>query len=334
MNEPNLPSDDKDLRLAQRIGKLLEDQQFSGESLSGDPFEETLKRFKQRHGSSHTSSASSSEVSERMWRHVEQAMQPSLADSKVHQPHARVFSLSSNVLRLAIAASVAFLIAIGWLLLRQSDSSLLIAEAGSTAYTHSLADGSQITLRPNSQLYSLESDVSAIAFQLEGEALFDVTSNPNRTFIVEAGDARVAVLGTTFMINNWDSTVSVYLAEGRIELTHKTLNQSVILDPGQAGSLTTTTSISVVESANAQEYLDWLEEKIVFSNKRVDAIIAELEAHYGVEIEIPSSRISDTLSGSILLTDITSALEQLSFVMGNGRFVELEANRYRFDSTR
>ena len=68
---------------------------------------------------------------------------------------------------------------------------------------HTLADGSNVFLRPNTTItYSKRFGSSHRNITLEGEAFFDVSSNPNLPFKIETSDASVKVIGTSFSVKS------------------------------------------------------------------------------------------------------------------------------------
>lgn len=86
--------------------------------------------------------------------------------------------------------------------------------ADAETLTHTLPDGSNVTLKAGSSLsYPRLFSRNTRRLQLEGEAFFEVKRNEKLPFVVECGAAEVKVLGTSFLIETAgkDSTrLSVY----------------------------------------------------------------------------------------------------------------------------
>ena len=324
MNAPELPHNDKDLQLARRIGKLLDSRQLGAESIGQDEFERMLDGFKRSQVAQAQTPAP--DVTRSMWDAIAAATEP---DQTQQKRPANIFSLHSYVGRMAVAASVLIAVALGWYMMRPTTSPVLVAEAGSSSFVYTADDGSVISLRPQSSLYEIDDN----RYALEGEAHFVVTSDPSRTFSVDAGAARISVLGTTFSITHRDTLVSVYLEEGSIRLEHLTKQQSQILAPGQAGLLSARSDISIDQAPDADEYLDWLDDELRFRSKSIKDIVEELEFHFAVTIEIPATVEEETLTGFLSLASIDVALEKLSFTMGSGRFEQAGEQTYRFIPT-
>lgn len=82
-----------------------------------------------------------------------------------------------------------------------------------------LAEGSAITLNTDSRVEpGLEARLRQVRL-VRGEALFDVSRDPARPFVVEAGDVRIRVLGTRFAVRRFeDGSVEVAVLEGTVEV--------------------------------------------------------------------------------------------------------------------
>ncbi|MEX1054818.1 MAG: FecR domain-containing protein, partial [Rhodothermales bacterium] len=201
----------------------------------------------------------------------------------------------------------------------------LVARAGADAMDYTAADGSVVTLRPYSDLYELEDS----HYRIEGEAFFVVTKRDRGGFIVEAGQARVEVLGTRFNLSTWGGETAVYLEEGRIQFAAR--GEAVILEPGQLSRFTVGGEISQPQEEAPGEHLDWLNGEIQFEQRPVRLVAAELEQHFGVHITIPGSMQDETLTGRVLLDAREQSLEDLGRAMG-GTLVEVRPDYYRFES--
>jgi len=83
-----------------------------------------------------------------------------------------------------------------------------------------LVDGSSVTLNTSSTIQvDYTSDTRNVDL-LQGEALFDVTKDPGRPFVVRAGAARVRAIGTSFSVRrHLDGRVKVLVSEGVVELS-------------------------------------------------------------------------------------------------------------------
>jgi ferric-dicitrate binding protein FerR (iron transport regulator) len=193
----------------------------------------------------------------------------------------------------------------------------VLATTSSSIESITLDDGSSVTLRPHSSFFVV--DLDSHRYRLEGEALFEVTRNPNREFVVETAFASVTVLGTTFDVSTWGNETSVFLSHGKVRVDHSMSARSLLLEPGQAAVVDRNmVSRALSDAANAT-YLDWLNNELSFDQSPAYRVAAELGHHFGVALVIPADFANETLSGRILLTSLDQGLDDLSAVLG-GRF--------------
>ena len=82
-----------------------------------------------------------------------------------------------------------------------------------------LDDASTLTLNTGSRV-SVSFDKEQRQLQLfQGEAYFEVTPDPERPFSVDAGDARVTVLGTAFNIERSNDATEITVTEGVVQVS-------------------------------------------------------------------------------------------------------------------
>jgi len=240
-----------------------------------------------------------------------------------------IYSLSQNRWIWA-AAAAALILFTSIFLLRQTTQiePTLIADAGENITTVELQDGSSVTLRPNSQLYQNDISDQQLSYSLSGEALFEVTHNPDREFRVETTDGRVRVLGTTFNLNERNNKTNVYLIEGKIAFETVDLNLSVTLSAGEGATIE---DLQLSEPFRFEEsnITSWTQNRLTFSDRSAGSITDELEFHFGINIEMEENMRSEVLGGSITLEDREQSLKDLEVVL-DGSFVQIDENRYRF----
>jgi hypothetical protein len=108
-----------------------------------------------------------------------------------------------------------------------------IAPAGTSLYLI-LQDGSTIWLNAGSSVnFPIYFTGRTREVSIKGEAYLTIAKDPERPFIVNVPNGKVAVLGTSFSVNTLDrNNVSVALTQGRIQM--RTFKDSLLLSPGQA----------------------------------------------------------------------------------------------------
>ncbi len=312
-----LPNNDPDLKLARRIGSYLEGES----SLSGtdDPLLERLLQYKRY---SDTLSSEANVPSADIWDKISSKTTVKASVKKVTGPSQKyIWAVAASVLIAAFAGLFYFI---------SLQEPALLAESGSAIETVQLSDGSTVILRPHSKLYEIEQKAEAASFSLTGEAFFDVVSNPDRTFSVEAGNARVSVLGTRFDLSSWGGSTQVYLEEGSIQFSNIQNQTSVLLSPGQSSILSDSLDAPVVRSAPAEEFTDWIDRQLVFTNRPASYVFNEIEQQFNISITAPTNVMKTQISsGGLSLEDRDVTLENLGLVLG-GTFRPTGQNSYRF----
>lgn len=81
-----------------------------------------------------------------------------------------------------------------------------------------LADGSSVTLGPQSALAFETGGGKRTVRLLAGQALFDVRRDPSHPFVVEADGVTTTVLGTRFDVRRWDESTHVSVAHGHVRV--------------------------------------------------------------------------------------------------------------------
>lgn len=117
----------------------------------------------------------------------------------------------------ALAASiVAVVIAVGgWLYTQKGVYTTGLGERRSLT----LEDGSAVTLDARSKVRVKYDDGERLIELVQGQARFDVASDPTRPFRVRAGEQMVIALGTQFNVELVAGNVLVSLIEGRVAVT-------------------------------------------------------------------------------------------------------------------
>jgi transmembrane sensor len=230
---------------------------------------------------------------------------------------ARIYSLGSWRAAAAIAAVVVILVSFVALRLTSNRATLLLAADAGVPEVYVAEDGSNVTLRPNSELYR---ERRTGRYRLSGEAYFDVATQVSGQFVVLTENASVTVLGTRFVVSDWSNGTGVYLEEGSVRLGVSGTDESVVLAPGEYRAVIGS-SVSSRERVGPAEAMDWLQGDLVFESRPVSVVARELSFHFGVQIVVSESYASEFISGRILLDSRRDALNDLAVIL-DGRVEE------------
>ena len=190
-----------------------------------------------------------------------------------------------------VAAALLILIGIGSALLYMNNkdlfsSKIVVATTEDQKNLEvTLPDGSIIFLNRNTQVtYSRNFGERERSVALTGEAYFEVARDESKPFTVEAGKARVKVLGTTFNVraSDQDSPVEVFVRTGKVLVTGTAENSDLVLDPGNIGTVYPDRSeLSVNTDPN---YMSWNTGLLVYDGQTLDIVFRDLKKVYNMDI--------------------------------------------------
>uniref|UniRef100_UPI0032174D05 FecR family protein n=1 Tax=uncultured Draconibacterium sp. TaxID=1573823 RepID=UPI0032174D05 len=147
-----------------------------------------------------------------------------------------------------------------------------------------LFDGTSVWLNSGSTLkYSTVFNKRNREVILDGEALFDVTENTDKEFIVNAHSVQVVVHGTLFNVKAYatDKIIETVLVEGAVEL--KNNNRSTFLKPGEIGRIHKELGTIQKSKVNTNEYIAWKGGEMYFDNETLENLVERLERWYNVQ---------------------------------------------------
>lgn len=166
-----------------------------------------------------------------------------------------------------------------------------------------LADGSRVVLDSGTQvevswhLRSRRVELNA------GQALFDISKTVFRPFQVDAGAARVTVLGTLFNVAREEKAVHVALLRGSVDV------QS-ITDPAQQRRLIPGQQLAVLngqlqptDNADTSRVLAWQDRKLVFSRTPLSQAIAQIQRYRQAPIRLDDPGLADLPISGVFKTD-------------------------------
>ena len=162
-----------------------------------------------------------------------------------------------------------------------------------------LSDGTNVHLNAGSSLkYPVNFiDGNKRHVTLIGEAFFDVASDTENPFVVNAEDLNIEVLGTAFNVSAYPEDVftDVVLVEGAIGLyaDENALNETVTIKSGTKGSFNKNLKNITTEKVDVSIHTVWIDGGLVFRNMPFKNIIKKLERHYNIKININNEKLKN-----------------------------------------
>lgn len=220
-----------------------------------------------------------------------------------------------------------------------------------------LEDGSELTLNTNSRVVVDYDDTTRHVVLARGQALFEVAKNPDRPFVVAAGDRKVTALGTAFDVRLSGKRLEVTLIEGRVKVEDaktakgnltvdegqqpiatetRNAKRETVLNPGQqlvvaaldeSGQDLSLPSEPVVRQADVRRAVSWRNGQVIFENDRLVEAVEEINRYGGRRVVLAGSDIADLkISGIFNIGDTTVFVETLTRYFPL-RVVEADKNR-------
>jgi transmembrane sensor len=157
-----------------------------------------------------------------------------------------------------------------------------------------LPDGSKIYLNRNSE-FSYKSNFGKHGrnVSLTGEAFFDIAPDVTKPFIIDAGKAKVKVVGTTFNVitNNSQSAVEVFVKTGKVIVSDETGSKSIQLEPGYVGMMNSEKSDKKIN--DNPNYISWKTGYLDYDNQKLSVVFTDLKRVYNMNIVTDDTSILD-----------------------------------------
>ena len=150
-----------------------------------------------------------------------------------------------------------------------------------------LSDGTVVNLNSDSHLELCDNfSTRKREVTLTGEGYFEVKSDKEHPFVVKTDKFDVTVTGTKFNVSNYpdDQEISATLAEGCIKLSTKD-SKTITLDPGNKISFHQKTMQAVLEQADIESELAWVNGEFIFKEIPFPDLIRRLERWYDVKLQ-------------------------------------------------
>jgi transmembrane sensor len=246
---------------------------------------------------------------------------------------------------LALAASVSFLAVFLWFAMpndvQKNSYATLIGQQMDATFD----DGSIIHLNTNTRIETEFSDKKRIIKLIKGEALFEVAHDPERPFIVYAGDRLVQAIGTKFVVHLKSENIQVTVTDGKVKMSKVALDTK--LDDIKALNNTTMQKDDVyiakgekvivgsnkrpklthMKPENIKRKLAWLDKKLIFENEELFDVIEEINRYDDVKIVLKEPSLHNIrISGRFDLGDSEALIEALELSF-NMKSLRLDSNK-------
>lgn len=210
---------------------------------------------------------------------------------------------------LAGAAAVLVLVLFGayWTIRRQPDGTEYATTIGHIE-TVRLADGSRMELNTDTRLRAEVTGKKRVVTLEAGEAYFDVVHDPNRPFVVLAGNRRITDLGTKFSVYRHGDDVQVTVMEGRVKVD--ILNRPVVSAPVEATGgnvVMARRDETLLVSRPADEIskeLSWRRGMLIFNQESLAEAAAQFNRYNTKQIVVEGKARKIRIGGSFKIDNV------------------------------
>lgn len=175
-----------------------------------------------------------------------------------------------------------------------------------------LADGSHITLNANSAVdVNLSADGRRITLR-KGEALFNVTPDPQRPFSVQAGALNATALGTIYAVRREGEQVDVTVRRGRVAVTEGADKETLGVGETIVGRVD---GLGAKQSVDVNKVLAWEHGRLIFELTPLSQVLEQIERYRPGVLMIRDTRLGALkVSGTFQLDHLDEGLATLEKV--------------------
>lgn len=157
---------------------------------------------------------------------------------------------------------------------KETDRNLLTRQnMETTTLATTLEDGSIVYLAGNAAIrYPEHFQPDKREISLQGNALFDITGNKKRPFLIETEDTHIEVLGTAFNVkSNGTQPFELSVQRGMVKVTLKKSGQDVYVKAGETATLSSL-KLHVSQTKHPEQFEQYTQ-KIHFKDERLADIL-------------------------------------------------------------
>jgi ferric-dicitrate binding protein FerR (iron transport regulator) len=151
---------------------------------------------------------------------------------------------------------------------------------------------------------------------VDGEAYFEVESNPKNPFVVNNPMMNTEVTGTRFNINAYsaDKYFEATLVQGKVSL--KKNNQTFEMKPGEQVQFDAQNEKIVQKNIATENATAWIDGKLIFTDEKLGIAIKKIGRWYNVEIILADPTLNDyLLTGTFRDEKLDQTLRMISLAL-------------------
>jgi transmembrane sensor len=180
-----------------------------------------------------------------------------------------------------------------------------------------LSDGTIVQLEPETRLrVNFEDHLRGVALE-QGRALFRVTKDAQRPFVVSADHTSVRAVGTAFGVESEKRGVVVTVAEGKVAVGRS----GVFVTAGQQVTIPSSGAAEPVRAVDTARALAWAHGQLIFENDTLADVVGEFNRYNRTQLRISDPQLAARrVSGVFEATDTETLL---AFIRQSGTDVSI-----------
>lgn len=229
---------------------------------------------------------------------------------------------------ITFAASIAVLIGVAMFFFPKGDwEKVTLANNGLANRLLTLPDSSKLTLYPGSEIvYEAYKNRGKRMLTLTGKVFFDIKRDAKRSFVIQAYNVQVEVLGTSFLVDaKATNKADVFVKSGTVKVT--TDEKKVVLKANQQ-AIVSDGNIVKGEITSEEVFLANKVRVLKFVNRPVAEVVRELEQIYNVTIELDEKVKEGRITTRIKVNELDVTLVELSYIC-RCKYKEVAKDHYK-----
>ncbi|MGO3643502.1 MAG: FecR family protein [Pseudoalteromonas sp.] len=191
--------------------------------------------------------------------------------------------------------------------------------AATQATDITLSDGSKVALNTQTNLQFHENDKARQATLSKGEAYFAVKRDKQRRFTIDAGNAKISVLGTAFNIDKTLSETTIDVFHGKVAVNTRDNSQRVEINKGQRARVKNN---HIFVTAFKAEQPDWQLGWLDLENVTINDAIFQLNRYTEKPLILSNVDVNLRVSGRFKTADVLGAASLIA------QLNQLEMNQF------
>jgi transmembrane sensor len=243
------------------------------------------------------------------WSSLDTINLDDLVEQKTH--NRQFIKFKSRPVKTALALAASLLLALGLFLPKINYYLADYNVAAGQQKQITLSDGSSILLNTNSAFSVSFNQQQRLITLHQGEAFFQVATDKTRPFIVQTSAGQVRALGTAFDVKQQDQQTQVIVFEHAVSIT---TTQGLRLEKLQTAEQLkfSADSLQTASKVNLQRAAPWHQQRMVFQDKALVDVVAELNRYRSGKIICLNDSIKNLpITGVFGIADTELALQAI-----------------------